>query len=400
MSSLKPPADSSLPPPSLDEALRDRLRAELLRWYDVHQRDLPWRGVHDPYATWVSEVMLQQTQVITVRAYYERWMEAFPSVRALAEADAEEVLALWAGLGYYRRARSLHAAARLVVEQMDAVMPDSVEGLKRLPGVGDYTAGAIASIAYDVRAPLVDGNVERVFARLFAIEGDPKARSNQRRFWAIAEELVDDRRPGDFNQALMELGATICAPKNPACLLCPVRPRCAGYASGEPTRFPAKVKRARPKPVQIESLVVRLPGDRFVLVKRPEEGLLAGLLEAPSTEPRARAPGAQSRPDRLEALERLERELASLKLPASILTAGGAKAASAVRWLDPVEHAFSHLKMLIFVATVEVDEALVEAVERAVEGSPRLRIIRSEELGEVGLSAAQRKVFRRALELG
>ena len=198
------------------------LQQELLRWYDRSARDLPWRRTRDPYAVWVSEIMLQQTRVETVIPYYERFLARFPSARVLAEADEDAVLSHWSGLGYYRRARLLHSGVQEVVARYGGEVPEDADARRRLPGVGRYTAGAIGSIAFDKAEPVVDGNVTRVLARLFRIDTPVGSATTTKRLWREAAELVPEQRPGDFNQALMELGATLCTPKKPLCDACPV----------------------------------------------------------------------------------------------------------------------------------------------------------------------------------
>ena len=264
------------------------LRRRLLEWYDAHKRPLPWRRSQDPYRVWLSEIMLQQTTVATVIPYYERFLSRFPDVRSLAAADEAEVLRLWAGLGYYSRAKNLLAAAREVVRRGGS-FPQDPEALRALPGVGRYTAGAVASIAFSRKAPLVDGNVIRVFSRLFAMRGDPKSPSFQNRAWARAESLVDARRPGDWNQALMELGATVCLPAFPLCASCPLSARCLARAQGLQDSLPRPARRKAPVPVSWTALVVR-DGSRLLLMRRDEgEKLLPGHWGLP--EPR-HLPGA------------------------------------------------------------------------------------------------------------
>ena len=193
-------------------------RRALLAWYDANRRDLPWRRTSDPYAIWVSEAMLQQTRVETVIPYYERFLARFPDIESLATADLDDVLGEWAGLGYYSRARNLRRAAQVVVEDHNGRLPDDIEGLRSLPGVGRYTAGAVASIAFDREEPIVDGNVARVIARLLDIGENIKNPDVERRLWKVAGELARGKRPGDLNQSIMELGATICTPRSPRCL--------------------------------------------------------------------------------------------------------------------------------------------------------------------------------------
>ncbi|MBS7542377.1 A/G-specific adenine glycosylase [Ancylobacter oerskovii] len=257
----------------------------LLRWYDRHRRELPWRAApgtrQDSYRVFLSEIMLQQTTVVTVRPYYAAFLARWPTVAALAAAKLEEVLSAWAGLGYYARARNLHACARAVADAHGGVFPDTEAGLLALPGIGPYTAAAIASIAHERRAAPVDGNWERVVARLFAVEEAlPKARKRLR---ALAETLLPDARFGDFAQAMMDLGATVCTPRKPACILCPWRGSCVAQAQGNPEAYPVKAaKAARPTRRGVAFLAVRADG--AVLVRsRPEKGLLGGMSEVPST---------------------------------------------------------------------------------------------------------------------
>lgn len=259
------------------------LRARLLDWYDRHRRDLPWRRTNDPWAIWVSEVMLQQTRVDSVVAYWRRFLERFPTPAALAAAPLDELLSLWAGLGYYSRARNLHRAARQVVERHGGVVPDDPAAFAALAGVGRYTCGAVQSIAFGRPLPVLDGNVTRVLCRLDRITDDPRAPAVSRRLWARAEALARGERPGDLNQALMELGATVCTPRAPRCLLCPVRSACAAHAAGDAERLPAKAPRPPRKAVHVVAGLVR-DGDAVWLARRPDEGLLAGLWELPGLE--------------------------------------------------------------------------------------------------------------------
>lgn len=255
-------------------------RAPLLAWYDANQRDLPWRHTRDPYAIWISEAMLQQTRVETVIPYWERFLKRFPDVECLANADIDDVYAVWTGLGYYSRARNLKHAAGTIVAEHGGELPDTAEGLETLKGIGRYTAGAIASIAFEREAPLVDGNVIRVFARLLGIREDSAAKTVLDRMWAVAGELVQGSRPGDLNQALMELGATICTPRNPHCITCPVSEMCDAHRAGDAESLPIKKKKV--KPTKIRAVAAYLERDGKILtVRRPETGLMAGLWELP-----------------------------------------------------------------------------------------------------------------------
>ncbi len=254
------------------------LQSALLAWFRANKRDLPWRRTRDPYAIWLSEVMLQQTQVATVIPYYERFLSRFPTVQDLAAAPTDDLLALWSGLGYYARARNLHRAAQLIVGRHGGTLPSSLSALRELPGFGPYTAGAVGSIALGLDAALVDGNVARVYCR---IEGWPvDANEALERAWAIAAERLPRGDAGDFNQALMELGATVCTPRLPRCDVCPVRPLCASAGTGSPERYPLPKPRAPRKSLSVVSVVVRQE-DGVVALKREGKGLFGGLWELP-----------------------------------------------------------------------------------------------------------------------
>jgi A/G-specific adenine glycosylase len=262
----------------------DGLRAGLLAWFARARRDLPWRRDRDPYRVWVSEAMLQQTRVEAVVPYYERFLARFPDVRALAAAPIDDVLAAWSGLGYYRRARALHAAARAVAERHGGAFPSTREALLALPGVGPYTAGAVASIAFDRPEPLVDGNVARVLARIAALDAPQESAEFRRAAWALAAALVPAQGAGDWNQALMELGATVCLPREPRCRECPVRERCRAQAEGRAAELPRP--RRRPEPVDVELLVALVRSGPLVLVERRAPGArMEGLWELPAIEP-------------------------------------------------------------------------------------------------------------------
>lgn len=281
---LLSPEETVLPPASTADE-RIALRNELTAWYRRVKRDLPWRRTRDPYSVWVSETMLQQTRAVTAIPYYERFLQQLPTLQDLAEASQDRVLALWSGLGYYRRARMLHAAARQAVRLYGGAVPSELEELRKLEGVGAYTAGAVASIAFGRRAAVVDGNVTRVLARLFAIEEDVKAARGHARMWQLAEELVrdGDGDPGEWNQALMELGATVCTPQNPQCETCPVRARCIGFERGMVHVLP-KFAPKRP-PVLVRRVAIVLASPKAVLLaRRRSDVLFGGLWEPPSAD--------------------------------------------------------------------------------------------------------------------
>ncbi len=262
-------------------------RRKLLAWYRKHRRDLPWRAMNgrpvNPYHVLLSEAMLQQTQVATVVPYFHRFVEAFPTVQTLAEADEQQVLTLWQGLGYYRRARNLHAAAKAVIADHGGHVPAAVNDLLKLPGVGRYTAGAIASIAHGTKAAVVDGNVERVFARLMLIEKPINTPATKKMVWSIAEELVPKSSPGDYNQALMELGATICTPKPPKCFVCPVREHCRAVQETNPERLPIKLAKKKPKEVTHLVIAANRNG-KYLFEQRPSEGLWSNMWQLPTWE--------------------------------------------------------------------------------------------------------------------
>jgi len=292
------------------------IRAALLRFFDESARDLPWRRTNDPYAIWVSEVMLQQTRVEAVIPYYERWLSQYPDVAALASAPIDDVLKSWEGLGYYSRARNLHSAAIMVRERYSGSVPPSYDALRGLPGVGEYTAGAVASIAYSHAVPAVDGNVRRVLARLLD-HPDPPASLLR----SVALSLVPSERPGDFNQALMELGATICTPRTPRCARCPVASWCAARAAGTQLERPLPKQRARVPLVRLATAVMRRPDGRLFIVRRPDTGLLARMWNFPG----------------VEISDSADASAAALRLASSF----GLQASGAVE-LCSVTHVFSH----------------------------------------------------------
>ena len=273
-----------------------KLRRALLRWYDKHQRPMPWRAAcgstPDPYHTLVSEAMLQQTQVATVIDYFQRFIRQFPTLRSLAQADEQQVLRLWQGLGYYRRARNLHAAAKQIVDQHGGQVPDNVEQLMTLPGVGRYTAGAIASIAFGRQAAILDGNVTRVLARWYAIDKPIDAPDVIKKLWSLAQELVPSGRPGDFNQAMMELGATVCLPmpKSPRCDACPVAKQCQAYVQGSVDSLPVKMSRPTQQRVTHHVVAIEHNG-RYLFQQRPDTGLWSKMWQMPTIEAPTRPMG-------------------------------------------------------------------------------------------------------------
>lgn len=348
--------------PSSDQAA---LRERLLAWYDAHRRELPWRAgegeAPDPYRVWLSEVMLQQTRVETVRPYYERWLERFPTLEALAAAPLDEVLKAWEGLGYYSRARNLHRAVREMAERYGGEVPNEPEALRALPGVGRYTAGAVASIAFGRAAPVVDGNVRRVFAR-WLDDPDPQ----EANLWKLAEALVQGERPGDLNQALMELGATVCTPRAPRCPACPVAEFCASRAAGTQEERPAR-RRQKPLPHEDTAVAVVERRGRLLLVRRPLGGRLGGMWEFPGTV-RRRGESVAA------AAERGVRTGLGLEVRAG-------------EPIGVVEHGFSHVRVTYRAVGYEV----VGGEERAV-GWEGWAWAERGELENYALPAAQKKI--------
>lgn len=304
------------------------VREKLLQWYDCEKRDLPWRRSRDPYAIWVSETMLQQTRVDTVIPYYTRFLERFPSVQSLADAEADDVFGHWAGLGYYSRARNLQAAAQRVVEDFDGQLPDEIEALRSLPGIGPYTAGAVASIAFDRPEPVVDGNVARVFSRLLGIREDIRQSRTMDRLWQEARALTPGPRPGDLNQAIMELGAIVCTPRTPCCQNCPLRRRCNALRRGDVESLPVKSRSRPPQAIAATAAWLQRRG-RVLAVRRRAGALMGGLWELPGGECTGqRAPA--------RALRHSLRDHFGIEV-------------TGLRRVGHIEHVFSHRKLRLFV---------------------------------------------------
>ncbi|HBO45412.1 MAG TPA: A/G-specific adenine glycosylase [Planctomycetaceae bacterium] len=276
-----PPRDARLPLP--DASWRTRFRRRLRSWYEGNARDLPWRRSRDPYRVWVSEIMLQQTQVATVKPYFGRFIDAFPTVEALARADESRVLRLWEGLGYYRRARQMHEAARRIVEEHGGRFPRDRDSVRDLPGVGRYTAGAILSIALDAREPILEANTIRLFCRLLAYGGPPRAKEGQTLLWAMAEWVLPPREPGLFNQSLMELGSEVCRNGTPRCSACPVESLCEARRRGVETRIPLPATKPNFEYRREAAVLIRRQG-RVLLVRCPDGGRWAGLWDFPRHE--------------------------------------------------------------------------------------------------------------------
>ncbi len=347
-----------------------QIRSALLSWYRKTRRDLPWRRTRDPYAIWISETMLQQTRVETVIPYYERFLARFPDARSLAEAPADDVMSLWAGLGYYSRARNLQAAARQVCDEHGGRLPEDVDALQSLKGVGRYTAGAVASIAFDRPAPILDGNVIRVLARLLDLREDVAGAEVKRTLWAEAEALAEGPSPGDLNQALMELGALVCVPRAPRCLACPVMDRCAARREGSAESLPVKAKKPKPKRARAVCALVERAGQqrRFLAVRRPPSGLLGGLWELPGDEVGLRESGP-------EVLARALRDRVGLSV-------------TDVEEVGPVRHVFTHRSLRLDVYRARTGPGRV-----AREGYDAHRWVSRTALDGLPISAVARKAL-------
>lgn len=345
-------------------------REALLRWFDAHKRELPWRGTRDPYAVWVSEVMLQQTRVETVIPYYHRFLERFPTPQALAEASEDEVLSRWSGLGYYRRARLLHAGVREVVERYGGRVPEDPQARRSLPGVGRYTAGAIGSIAFDRPEPIVDGNVARVLARLRGVDTPLGRAATERRLWDEAAWLAEGPRPGDLNQALMELGARVCTPSAPACDECPLAAGCVARRQGRTAELPVPKPKRAPTPVGLAAVVATVGGrggrPLRVWLVRGRGALFGGLWSPPMCE-------TDEGTDRAAARRALREQGIAARL-------GSQPHAR-------VEHVLSHRRLDVGVWRA--------TAARASRGAER-RAVSLEELPSLGVSALTRKLLRAA----
>ncbi len=353
-----------------DAARRKKFRRRVRAWYARHARDLPWRRSRDPYAIWVSEIMLQQTQVATVKPYFERFMRAFPNIEALARASEQQVLRTWEGLGYYRRARQLHAAARILVEQHGGTFPRDPDVARRLPGIGRYTAGAVLSMAFDAREPILEANTTRLFSRLLAYRGDPTTSAGQRLLWTMAQSVLPRRGVGQFNQALMELGSEVCLPRTPKCGRCPVALLCRARAEGAQAEIP----RPKPKPpseARHEAAVIVYRRGRVLLVRCPDDGRWAGLWDFPRLQVRSQQPAG------------LRRELiAGVQQQAGIEIEPGGH-------LKTIKHGVTRFRI-----TLDCYEARYLCGPKGKIDSARMRWLRPAELIEYPLNATGRKLSR------
>lgn len=359
-------------------------RRTLLNWYDNEKRDLPWRRTKNPYHIWISEIMLQQTQVVTVIPYYERFLDWFPTIESLANAPEEKLLKAWEGLGYYSRVRNMQRAAQEIMENFGGVFPDNHKDILSLKGIGPYTAGAIASIAFGLPEPAVDGNVMRVMARLFEVNydiGDPK---NRKIFQAIMEVLIDPERPGDFNQALMDLGTDIESAKNPRPDESPIRFFSAAYLHGTYDKYPIKLPKKKPKPIQIQAFVIRNSDGDFLMEKNLDGRLLGGFWSFPIME--TDVIGQQ-----LDLFEKNNAALQTISQKTRFEDDYQLKPNWTSKTFPAVKHTFSHQKW-----TIELIEGNVTTTDFTT--TKELRWIPQDQLSQYPMATPQKKMLKVYLE--
>ncbi|SEK87673.1 A/G-specific adenine glycosylase [Streptococcus equinus] len=359
-------------------------RRTLLNWYDNEKRDLPWRRTKNPYHIWISEIMLQQTQVVTVIPYYERFLDWFPTIESLANAPEEKLLKAWEGLGYYSRVRNMQKAAQEIMENFGGVFPDNHKDILSLKGIGPYTAGAIASIAFGLPEPAVDGNVMRVMARLFEVNydiGDPK---NRKIFQAIMEVLIDPERPGDFNQALMDLGTDIESAKNPRPDESPIRFFSAAYLHGTYDKYPIKLPKKKPKPIQIQAFVIRNSDGDFLMEKNLDGRLLGGFWSFPIME--TDVIGQQ-----LDLFEKNNAALQTISQKTRFEDDYQLKPNWTSKTFPAVKHTFSHQKW-----TIELIEGNVTTTNFTT--TKELRWIPQDQLSQYPMAIPQKKMLKVYLE--
>ncbi|CRH89668.1 A/G-specific adenine glycosylase [Chlamydia trachomatis] len=351
-------------------------RKALLDWYDANKRDLPWRRTSDPYAIWVSEIMLQQTRVDTVIPYYESFLYRLPTISDLAAADEETLLKVWEGLGYYSRVRNMRTAAQQMMEHFDGQFPNTYQEITSLKGIGPYTAGAISSIAFNLPEPAVDGNVMRVLSRLFEVNYDIGVPSNRKIFQAMMEILIDPERPGDFNQALMDLGSDIESPVNPRPEDSPVKEFSAAYLHGTMDKYPIKAPKKKPTPVYYQAYIIRNQANQFLLEKNTDAGLLSGFWSFPLIE---KSSSSTKEIDLFEVVEVVD-----------VLGLFEKNYGQKVQWLEqefqPVQHIFSHRKWQI-----DLVEGIVE--EDKVDKDRELRWVSVEDFHAYPFAKPQQKMW-------
>lgn len=360
----------------IDSAWKQRFRRSLLRWYGTNGRELPWRAAADPYLVWISEIMLQQTTVTAVKPYFERFVDHFPTVQALAEATEEDVLRQWEGLGYYSRARNLAKAAARIVTDFNGQFPADVESLQKLPGIGRYTAGAIVSFAFDRPAPIVEANTLRLYARLLGYTDDARSTAGQRVLWAFAEQVLPRTRPGQFNQAMMDLGATVCVPKEPSCDSCPANKLCFAFANGMQNSIPQLAKRAKITRLLMAAVVVRYNGE--VLMRQYSKGeRWAGLWDFTRVDL-----GVDVNPEEPPPTSIVN------DVAASLAELTGLQVELSPEFVT-LHHSVTRyrIRLLVFEA---------DALEHSVSGHPELRWVRPSKLNELPLSVTARKIAKQS----
>jgi A/G-specific adenine glycosylase len=356
----------------LNDGARRQFTIDLLNWYEVNKRNLPWRKSKDPYKIWVSEIMLQQTQVATVIPYFERFITAFPNIRALSKAPIDDVLKLWEGLGYYSRARNLHRAAQDVISDWGGQLPESSIELLKLPGIGSYTSAAIASIAFDEDVPVLDGNVRREMSRILLIKSDSKSPKIERQIVSELRHLLPMGEAGDFNQALMELGALICTPSNPKCDRCPVKNHCGAFEKNLQDKLPLRTPR-KARPHHDVAVGVIWKGKKLLISQRPEKGLLGGLWEFPG--------GKREGDETLE--ECLHRELMEeLAIEVKVISK-----------LSPVEHGYTHFKVTLHPYICELSKGIPKTI-----GCSALAWILPDKISDYAFPRANHKIFEMLFE--
>jgi len=351
-----------------------KLQTNLLAWYDDNKRDLPWRDCGDPYKIWLSEIMLQQTRVDQATPYYERFIDHFPTVHDLAKADQQEVLKVWEGLGYYSRARHLHDAAKLVVDEFNGKVPDTWKEINKLKGVGPYTAAAVLSIAYQKKHAVVDGNVIRVLSRYYGIEDDVRSTKTKNTIQEYADELIPEDRPGDFNQALMELGAMVCAPSNPNCEVCPLAAECVAYKTAKTDKIPYKSPSKKRPHHQIGVGIIFNDDDEVLIALRPDDAMLGGLWEFPG--------GKQEENEEME--DTVKRELKE-ELTVDI---------SIRKPFMKLDHAYSHFKITMHAYLCDLESGTPEP-----KSSQEVRWIPIDELEDYPFPKANRRLTEKLMNL-
>ena len=360
----------------------NRLSSKLLTWYRANQRSLPWRGhaSRSAYAVWVSEIMLQQTRVEAVIPYFQKWMRLFPTVQSLADASEHDVLSAWEGLGYYSRARNLHKAAKIVVEQHNGELPRDLDELRKLPGIGRYTLGAIASIAFGMDAPALDGNIKRVYARIFDLTATVDSPAGEKLLWELADQNLPRGHAGDYNQALMDLGATICVPRNPRCLICPVMTLCQARQNGTQDQRPVK-SLSKEVPHYIHAAAVVIERSRVLLSQRPSKGLLGGMWEFPNG--RVDGDPARGLPKALNTAYGLRLKVLGAQRTSSVERTSTSSERRGGRALGIVEHGYSHFHVTVHVFRCEL---------LSEDGGTNLRWVPLRKLGDYPMGRIDRQI--------